>query len=285
MSREWFIEKERGQHVLLTANAIHWTQRLTGIISSALAFKIIFSFIEGRRFSPEGSWALVQIIVVLYYLSWSLAALTGIKTQAVVLNSTGGISSKMPLPAVIALAVGLPIGAFTMYLVLFGEGFKTRLLPFWDRSITEFLVVLLAAFWLWDIAWHFLVRRSIRLMADSSKANLEAQNKRYCELEKIKVLETFIFGSWRIYRISFGLAVVVFLLFSIVFMEKYLYIPKLDVSIPIEALIAIVTFIFVLVSEGWIWIMRIRMISGIETIVDIGDRYNLVERLVTETVE
>lgn len=285
MSRESFIEKERGQHVLLTANAIDWTRRLTSMISSVLAFKIIWSFMEGRRFSPEGSWALVQIIVVLYFLSWSLAALTGIKTQAVVLNSTGGISSKMPLPAVFALAVGLPIGAFTMFLVLFGERFKTELLPFWDRSITEFLVVLLAAFWLWDMAWHFLARKSIRLMVDSSKANLEAENKRYCELEKISVLEAFIFGVWRIYRISFGIIVVVFLLFSMVFIKKYLYIPVLDVSIPMEAEIAIVTFIFVIVSEGWIWIMRIRMISGIETIVDIGDRYNLVEKSVEETVE
>lgn len=250
MVKDGRIEKERGQHALLTANAIDWTRRVTGLISSILVFKIIWSFVEGRQFSPEGSWALVQVIVVIYFFSWSLAALKGIRTQAVVLNSTGGISINMPLPGIFALAVSLPIGAFAMMLVLFGEGFESTLLPFWGRSITELLVVLLALFWLWDMVWHFLVRRSVRRMIDSSKANLQGRNKRYFELEKICALETFLFGNWRIYRIFFGMVVVIFLCFLMAFIEEYVYIPKLDVSIHLEAAISIVTFVFVLVSEG-----------------------------------
>lgn len=227
----------------------------------------------------------MQIIVVIYFFSWSLAALKGIRTQAVVLNSTGGISSKMPLPGIFALAVGLPIGAFAMMLVLFGEGFKSTFLPFWDKSITELLVVLLAAFWLWDTAWHFLVRRSVRVMVDSSKVNLQGRNKRYFELEKIGALETFLFGNWRIYRISFGLIIVVFLFFLMAFIKEYIYIPKLDVSIHLEAGISIVTFVFVLVSEGWIWYMRIRIGFVIDTLVNLGDRYNLAAKSSSEKVE
>ncbi len=66
-----------------------------------------------------------------------------------------------------------------------------------------------------------------------------------------------------------------FILFVILQSDSSINIPYTTQVISKDSLLAIVTFGFVLISEVWIWVVRHRLLVGVNTIESLGRRYNL----------
>ncbi len=269
------IEEEKRKHIEFSNKVIKAIRILASVIFSVFILKIFKSLIKGLSFSPESTWEIVQVIVILYFLSWFLAALKGAEIQSVVLSTSAGTSFKS-FPSFLALMVGFPIGAVSLSLVLFHTVTDVFVTNLFKISTIKLLSILLLIFWIWDIFWHFSVRRTMSKMIQSSTDILSrSTNKRYIENEQILLFEKFIIGKWRVIRIITGFLAILALLL-VVFLDNNSKISFiLTYFNSIDNFIAIFTLCFVVVFETWIWIMRYKLIVGLKVLRKIGLHYTL----------
>lgn len=71
-----------------------------------------------------------------------------------------------------------------------------------------------------------------------------------------------------------SLRYIVSIVFSLFFIEK-IPIPYIDSTFSLDSTISVLTLIFVIISETWIWIMRLKLLNNVKFMRLLGDRYNL----------
>jgi len=278
MSKKINLESNRRDLVRLSIKTTKIVRLLGSLVSIFLVAKLFSRLIEGLSFSSESAWKITQITILIYYWSWFFAALKGIETQSLLLN-TADDSDKIPFAGYFGLFVGFPLGVAAMTLLLFPNVIEMLSLNYWFDSPTQLLVFILAVFWIWDMLWHWSVRKTMRTRIDKTKINLK---KKYIELEQLLYLEYFIFGKWRLFRIIIGAIVIASLIFMIFNLEKNINIPLFETYVSSDLIIAIILFLFVIISEGFIWIMRFRMFVGIASLDKISLNYELKEKNKTD---
>lgn len=275
MSKKNNLESNRRDLVRLSIKTTKIVRLLGSLVSIILVAKLFSGLIEGLSLSSGSAWKIAQITILIYYWSWFFAALKGIETQSLLLNTTDK-SDRIPFAGYFGLFVGFPIGVAAMTLLLFPNIIEVLSLNYWFDSSTELLVFILAVFWIWDMLWHWSVRKTMRTRIEKTKINLK---EKYIELEQLLYLEYFIFGKWRVLRIIIGAIVIGSLVFIIFNLKKDIEIPLIETSVSGDLIIAIIMFLFVIISEGFIWIMRLRMFVGIASLDKISLNYDLKEKI------
>lgn len=275
MSKKDNLESNRRDLVRLSIKTTKIVRLLGSLVSIILVAKLFSGLIEGLSLSSGSAWKIAQITILIYYWSWFFAALKGIETQSLLLNTTDK-SDRIPFAGYFGLFVGFPIGVAAMTLLLFPNIIEVLSLNYWFDSPTELLVFILAVFWIWDMLWHWSVRKTMRTRIEKTKINLK---EKYIELEQLLYLEYFIFGAWRVLRIIIGAIVIGSLIFIIFNLKKDIEIPLVETSVSGDLIIAIIMFLFVIISEGFIWIMRLRMFVGIASLDKISLNYDLKEKI------
>lgn len=277
MSKSRELEFNRRDQIRLSSKASSIVRILANFVTAFFVVKILWEFVAGFSLTPQGAWAFVQITSLVYFWSWFRAAIKGIETQSLLLNSTTS-SDQIPFAGYFALVVGFPIGVAAMGLVLFPNLAGEWISSYWSRSVTELLVVILAVFWIWDMLWQWSVRKTMLGRIERTKASfIQSTAKRYIEIEQLFFLEAFLFGRWRILRQIFGVVVIVSLLMVVFVTDTRINVPILQATVSKISVVAISVFLFVVISEGWIWFMRVRMSTGISSVETIGRKYNLVK--------
>jgi hypothetical protein len=272
MSKQRDLEYERRNLIQLSNNESKLVRILANMLSTLFVGDIFLGFLSGFNPTPNNVWIFLQITIVIYFWSWFLAAVKGIEIQSLLLVTTNSAEEKMPFSAYFALSIGVPIGILAMIVVLYKDiqMVSDFIAKFGGGSLTELLVFLLAAFWIWDMLWHISVRKTMRSMIDASKERMQGKTKKYVEQEQLVFFEGFIFGGWRFLRIYFGLIVIRMLIFISIFFDDVIIMPILNYMFNVDGVLAILIFGFVVISEAWIWIMRHRLIVGVKTIESLG---------------
>lgn len=272
MSKQRNLEYERRNLIQLSNNESKLVRILANMLSTLFVGDIFLGFLSGFNPTPNNVWIFLQITIVIYFWSWFLAAVKGIEIQSLLLVTTNSAEEKMPFSAYFALSIGVPIGILAMIVVLYKDiqMVSDFIAKFGGGSLTELLVFLLAAFWIWDMLWHISARKTMRSMIDASKERMQGKTKKYVEQEQLVFFEGFIFGGWRFLRIYFGLIVIRMLIFISIFFDDVIIMPILNYMFNVDGVLAILIFGFVVISEAWIWIMRHRLIVGVKTIESLG---------------
>lgn len=268
-------ETSRRNLIKLSIKSISLVKSVAGILSTLLVAKIFIELINNINITPAATWLFIQFTVIIYFLSWVQAALKGIETQSILLNSTADKEGKMPFAGYFALSIGVPIGSAIMALVLYKDQLSPFITNLMKISTMDLMVYLLSAFWLWDMFWHISVRQTMRQMIKKSKDNIRNDFGESSELEQVNALEFFMLGQWRFLRITFGILVMLFLIYISTTNNGIIQIPIITNSINKDSFLAILIFLFVMISEGWIWILRHRLLITIDVINSLDKKYTL----------
>ena len=161
-----------------------------------------------------------------------------------------------------------------MGLVLFSHRLEPLVINFWSSSITQLLALILAVFWLWDMLWHWSVRKTMIQRIERTKNNLKGPTKRYVELEQLSLLEHFLYGQWRVYRQIFGVIVIFIILYAVFFLDG-ISIPMVGFTSSTDSFASVTVFFFVIISEAWIGLKRLQMVVGVTSLEKMGKEYTL----------
>lgn len=194
------------------------------------------------------------------------------------LSTTNKYEDKIPFSGYFALAIGIPIGVLAMIVTLYKDIVSPFIFVVWTGTIVELLVFILAAFWIWDILWHLSVRKTMRNMIDISKERLAGPPKKYFEQEQLQFFEDFIFGAWRFWRIFFGIFIISALIILSLSFNDLIIIPMTEIILKTDSVLSILIFLFVVISEAWIWIKRHQLLVGVKTLEQLGQKYNMSAR-------
>lgn len=193
--------------------------------------------------NPDFSTVLWKAALVIYFFSWVLGADSDTEMQAdIYLNAPhGGRLTKQDIGAILGIAVGFGI---LCYVSDSYRGFAVVLTLFWGFNI---------------LAWRYMVgvlQGPIR----QSYASY-GRTARYIDIEKVRVVERYIDGTWQWWRFGVGAALALA-------MDALAFF----VDVP-EGYAHGTIFFFVIFVEGWIWLMRWRTKVSLKVLEDLNERY------------
>lgn len=202
----------------------------------------------------------LKLAMALYFASWIAGLLSDLADMEYVL-----VKSPSPLHVRIG---GTFLGAMTA--IAFGVLCYVQTIQHFSVSLLLLLVINL-------FGWLYLTR-FVLPPAESISQDFYAAQGRILRLEQLNIVcRRFQAGNWQLVRLAIGiLAAVAMTLLS----HQY---TKLASDVQFfqkhgEILSASVFLTYVLILEGWIWFMRMRVKGGLGLLVEIEQSYELRKR-------
>jgi hypothetical protein len=259
-------EKEKVNKLARTAR---WS---INVIAGVLALFFTWVKLSGTSLIPvlenTEPEVLAKIILVFYYLCWVFGTGFDVGNQQAVYVSD-------PKEGRIALDT---------FGVLVGLTIVTAALLWASDDIKVFAAMLVVFLIANILLWRYLLTR-VRPIIEAS-AKIYRDRKNYPDLERLHVVENYLAGDWQKHRF---LAMCLLLAAAnvICFVEpvqqaasavmRLILPPNLAPAI-VRLLPHLSIILFILVAEGWIWIMRVRTWTSLHVIAALRKSYELKPR-------
>jgi hypothetical protein len=124
----------------------------------------------------------------------------------------------------------------------------------------------------------YITKAALQEAIDRSRTYYKNEN-RLLDLEKLKLVnEWFLAGKWQIYRFLIGIlfsGLIVYFSSEKELLEGSYWLIKQHG----DSVSSTLFFIFVLVIEGWIWFVRMRVKGKVTMLSELGENYVLSEKL------
>jgi hypothetical protein len=239
---------------------------LFGSVFAVLQFQHISIVALFTQVEPD---TFVRLGLILYYNSWVLSA---------------AVESKMAQKVYAAdpNRGRVPPSMFLVLPLLVGVG----LLLFWASSNMQRLSYTLAAFYIVDLIQWTVFKSLAKPMAAAS-AEIYKTRRQYAQLEQLNAyVVDHMQGRWQAFRyVSMAVLVLALLCASHLndvrrFVAEHIHSMTLGLSVErIESLASPLLFLaYVVVAEGWVWLMRLRTRRRIALIDELRSRYTLRPR-------
>jgi hypothetical protein len=223
--------------------AVRWLAKI-----SATALVLAFGYLQlsGSDLSTIGSSVTAEVIfkvaLALYYASWVAGVLHDTAVQEGTYSRPPN-RGRMPISGVLS-ALTLSVG--------FG------LLCLWADNPERFSAFLAAFIAINYGLWQFMLRRYLHETVTRSRSDFEGERVR---LERLHfVFDIYLSGQWQTSRFTVGA----------------LWVLALNVAVHTgasEIAIAAIVLGFVVLFEGWIWLMRLVTDVWIRAVENLGSRY------------
>lgn len=239
------------------------TRLIITIIAGILGLYYGFLQLSGVEVGPfindEFANVLMKIALFIYYLAWLNGLLMDLKDEEAIFILPPN-KGKFTASAVVMI---LCIAIFFFLLCLF----KSK--QIFALFLDVFMIINI-------LSWRFL----INFISDSVKDNKEfynSENKHFKFIYLRLMVDDYLKGSWQWWR--FGVGVVILIGLNILVFTDLAQVISTDLKLTsVELVKAIVFILFILVSEGWIWYMRLQRRISIELIDSLDEEYYLAKR-------
>ena len=233
------------------------------LIASALGLYFGFLEISGIETAvfknDEFADTLMKIALLIYYLAWLNGTLMDLKDEEAIFILPPN-RGKYKFTAIVTM-ITIAVLFFTLC------SFKSK----------QIFVLILDIFMIVNIlSWQYL----IEFISKSVKENKEfyLNENKYFKFIFLKILiDDYLKGNWQWWR--FGIGIIILIGINIlVFTDLSIMISgKLNLN-SAELVKAISFFIFITISEGWIWFMRLQRRTSLELIDSLDEDYYLSKR-------
>lgn len=250
--------------------------RLTRSIINALAvvLGLLFAYLQIKDVRPDAfltpssadiAW---RAALVFYYWSWVGGAKFDINLQELAYVAFPG-QGKWSLQPYAGLVIFVLVAA--VLLESYGN------IAHFSLALTGFLLV--------DHALWLYLRLFLRKSIDDSRIYYTGERK-FLELEILSMVESFLFGRWKVWRLVSGATIVIgadVFAFNQAFQEMtasavQIICPWLSSSEAILLSYSLIVLLYVLVMESWLWLNRIRTYLRLDTLEYLNGRYHLTPR-------
>jgi hypothetical protein len=234
------------------------------INSGAAALALLFGWLklQGVDFAPIAKELPADVIfklsLALYYACWVAGVQSDTSDQELV-YVTAPDEGKTPFGAVTSAAL---IG------VVFG------VLCYVD-SYSQFTIFLGVFFVINIISWQYLIKWLLPPIVEKSKEYYHWMGN-YAGLEQLSlVYDNYLSGNWQWARFAAG-GIVIMIMALMAFSDANVIAAEQLSGFSADLLISLSILLFVLVMETWIWIMRIRLKSGLRLLDDVAKGYQFI---------
>jgi hypothetical protein len=250
--------------------------RFTRSIINALAvvLGLLIAYLQIKDIRPDAlltpssadiAW---RAALVLYYWSWVGGAKFDTNIQELAYIAFPGQGKWPPQPYAV-----LVIFVVMAALLLKSYG-----------NITHFSLALTGLLLVDHALWLYL-RRFLRKSIDDSRIYYAAEGKFY-ELEILRMVESYMFGRWKLWRLIGGATIVIaadVFAFSQAFQEVtasavQIICPLLSSDDAILLSYSLVFLVYVLAMESWLWLNRVRTYLRLDTLEYLNRLYHLTPR-------
>jgi hypothetical protein len=244
------------------------------IRAAALVFGLLVAYLQIKDIRPDALLTphsadiIWRLALIFYYWSWVAGLNFDINIQELAYVAFPG-QGRWPLQLYVILAVFVTVAA----ILLLSYGNITH----FSLALTGFLLV--------DYASWFYMRRFIRGSIDESRTTYATEGKFY-EVEILSMVESQVFGQWKLWRLAAGAAIVIaadVFAFNRAFRQAtadavQMICPWLSSGDAALLFYSSLFLLYVLLMELWLWSHRIRMYLRLDTLEHLNDRYHLTPR-------
>jgi hypothetical protein len=246
----------------------NWALRAIGVMATVLA--ALFAWVQLREIplppieSVEPTYVR-RIVLAIYYACWVAGSTVDANIQKEVYRRDP-VQGKIPREALLAV-----VGLFVVAVLLLWASDSDQSV---SLALVPFLIVNV-------VGWRVLVRRVSPIITATAQAYEQAEH--YHRLEQLGVVDRYMRGRWQWLRFGVlallvaGTNVMAFSPPVRAWVASYVgaFFPA-STSNAIAGLLPVAALVlFVLVSEGWIWVLRLRNAVALRTIADLATRYSL----------
>jgi hypothetical protein len=254
-------------------NRLAWKARLAiKIVAGILALFFTWIKFSGLSFLPvlenTEPQVLAKVIVVFYYLCWVFGTGFDVGTQQAVYVSD-------PQEGQITLdTVG----------VLIGLTIVTAVLLWASDDIKVFCVILVVFVIVNVLLWRYLLIRVGPIIEESARVYRKDNN--YPDLERLEVVKQYLAGNWQKHRFL-AMCLILAVANLVCFFEPAqqgliavarLTLPPNMVPAVARLLPHLSIVLFIVVAEGWIWVMRVRTWASLHVIGELRHKYEIKPR-------
>lgn len=195
--------------------------------------------------------------MAIYFASWIAGLLSDLSDQEFVLVHAPASAQVKIGGGVIGAAITIAFAALC-----------------YVNAPTHFSLALLAFNLLGITSWLYLVRVVLPPAIEKSESYFRKDSNYLC-IEKLRlVFDRYLSGSWQWYRFAFGLILVVAI--SYFAFQRELLEDRFRVFQNHSNILSSYIFLgYVLILEGWIWFMRVRVKGGIAMLTEFERSYVL----------
>jgi len=239
------------------------TRLFITFFASALGLYFGFLQLSGIEIDPfkndEFADILMKINLLIYYLGWLNGTLMDLKDEEAIFI----------LPPNKGKFTASAIGTLIILAILF-----FLLCSF--RSNYVFVLILDGFLIANVISWKYL----INFISNSVKENKEFysnENKNYKSIYLNLMIDVYLKGNWQWWR--FGIGAFILIIINVLVFTQLAQIISIRFNMHSAELVKAIGFlIFITVTEGWIWIMRLKRRTQIELIDTLDENYYISKR-------
>jgi len=208
---------------------------------------------------------LLKLILTVYYSCWVFGLGFDINTQQMVYidDPNKGRMTWNSIGAICLLALVLA-------------------LLFWASGSEQYFAGILNIFVVTNVVLWLLLLKRVRIIIQASK-DVFSGEREYFELERVSVVEAYIAGDWQWHRFI-AMSIIVLAADAVCFIAvvrqrlstlAHLFLPDLSNTV-ISSLLPDASFVvFIVVAEGWIWMMRAKTRASLHVIDLLKTKYTL----------
>jgi hypothetical protein len=225
-----------------------------------------FPFIPLLESAPPDR--LLRFIAAIYYFSWVFGSSFDVRLQQAVYVSDPS-KGRLTWKAIVAVLVLLVAGTLLL----------------WASNSPKRFVVMLNMLVMADlVTWQFLFIARTAPIIRASKELYTKQNE-FVDLERLNIVENYMMGKWHWYRFAvLGAILLVVDLISLIDPIRVLVsnlvesaAPALKQGLAASLLPVLAIMLFVIVGEGWKWILRLKIRTALDVISALKVKYKLTE--------
>jgi hypothetical protein len=224
-----------------------------------------FPFIPLLESTPPE--AILKFIIAVYYFSWVFGSSFDVRLQQSVYVSDPG-RGQLTWPGIVALGALAVIAAVLL----------------WVSDSTKEFAVVLHIFVLADLlTWkYYLIPRTTPIIRASK--GICAKDREFFDLERLSLVESYMVGKWHWYRfIALGALLLIIDVLCFIDPIRALLgaliesaVPGLKTGLATSLLPVLSIVAFIVVAEGWKWMLRINMRTALQVISDLKKKYRAV---------
>lgn len=233
------------------------------LIASALGLYFGFLQISGIEVdvfkNDEFADTLMKITLLIYYLGWLNGTLMDLKDEEAIFILPPN-KGKFTISAIVML-ISLAI------LFFFLCSFKSK----------QIFAMILDAFMILNIySWRYLIK-FISTSVQENKEFYNSDNKHFKFIYLRLMVDEYLEGNWQWWR--FGVGTFILIGINVLVFTDISLVISADLKLKSAELVKAIGFmIFVIVTEAWIWYMRIQRRTSIELIDSLDEDYYLSRR-------
>lgn len=234
-----------------------WSIRIAK--SVALIFGIIFSWLKLKgidysiilnELKPN---IILRISLIVLYTSWLYGVIIDAKIQEKIYQVSNITKNNITLGILV----------ITPQILLF------LILCILTNNLKIFLIVLFIS-WIYNLLFYFIFTRYLAKDTDKKNEQIYLKDGNFYLIERYNIGYNFLYGNWYIKRYVFGLLI---LIINIIIYHSLLF--GFLSQHHRNVLCALLALIFILITEIWIWLERIKRTTKLNYIQTIDNKYRI----------